>query len=100
MMANSGSGEPGRRSAGYDSDEAAYQDGYQRMLRASDWARERGWVPSQRQLTVALMRTMRVYTAARGGKVIAGQRPEWLRGQADALRELLRQGVGSLPDGA
>ena len=99
MKAQDGSGELGRRSIGLDSDEAAYHDGYQRMLRASDWARDRGWVPSQRQLTVALMRTMRVYSAVRGGKAIAGQRPEWLRGQADALRELLRQGVGALPDG-
>jgi hypothetical protein len=100
MMVESGSGDPGRRAAGLDSDEAAYQDGYQRMLRAATWGRERGFVPTQRQLTVALMRTMRVYAAVRGGKVIAGQRPEWLRGQAEALRELLRQGIGAQPDGA
>ena len=95
MMAESGPGDPGRRAVGLDSDEAAYQDGYQRMLRAAAWARERGVVPTQRQLTVALMRTMRVYAAVRGGKAIAGQRPEWLRGQAEALREVLRQGLGA-----
>lgn len=83
---------------GRETDEAAYRDGYQRMIRAAAWARDAGWVPSQRQLTVALMRTMRVYTTVRRGKVIAGQRPEWLRGQADALRELVRQGVGATPE--
>ena len=98
MAAESDPGIPGRRAVGGESDEAAYQDGYQRMLRAATWARERGIVPTQRQLTVALMRTMRVYTAVRGGKVVAGQRPEWLRGQAEALRELLRQGLGDQPD--
>ena len=92
-------GEPISQVASRESDEAAYRDGYRQMMRAAEWARDAGWTATQRQITVALMRTIRVYAAVRRGKVIAGQRPEWLRGQADALRELVRQGVGDVPDG-
>src|SRR5215510_13385868 len=81
-----------------ESDEVAYQAGYSRTLREVDWVRMRGWIPTERQLVQALMQAMRVYTAARSGKPIGGQRPAWLHGRADALRELLRQGIGSRPD--
>ncbi len=83
--------------AGVTADESAYRDGYTRLMREVAWARERGWAPTERQIVAGLMRTMKVYTAARGGKFVSGQHPEWLRGRADALRELLRQGVGATP---
>ena len=83
--------------SGRDSDEDAYQAGYDRMMREAAWARSRGWMPTQRQLVVALTRTVKVYGAARGGKFVGGQRPEWLHGRADALRTLLHEGVGAIP---
>ena len=94
-----GSGEMASRVVPLESDEAAYHAGYQHIMRMAAWARDAGWVPTQRQLTVALTRTMRVYATVRHGKVIAGQRPEWLRGEVDALRELVHQGVGATPEG-
>ena len=77
------------------SDHAAFEDGYQRVMREIAWVRARGWNPTQRELTVALMQAVRVYATVRGGKVVSGQRPEWLHGRAEALRELLRGGVGA-----
>jgi hypothetical protein len=99
-MADDRTGDPLALVASHASDAAAYQDGYQGVRREVTWARGQGRAPTQRQITVALMRTMRVYTTVRGGKVISGQRPEWLHGRVDALRELLRAGTGSLPDDA
>lgn len=81
-----------------ESDEAAYQAGYWRTMREVEWVRMRGWIPTERQLVQALMQAMRVYTAARSGKPIGGQRPAWLHGRADALRELIRQGASLRPD--
>jgi hypothetical protein len=69
----------------------AYAEGYRRTARELGWARAHGWRPSERQLTVALMRTVRVYAAARGGKFIGGQHPEWLHGRLDALRDAVRE---------
>jgi hypothetical protein len=46
---------------------------------------------------IAISQAQRVYTTARGGKFVGGQRPEWLHGRADAMRALLRQGVGAFP---
>jgi hypothetical protein len=85
-------------SAQSESDKAAYEAGYLRTMREVEWVRMRGWIPTERQLVQALMQAMRVYTAARSGKPIGGQRPAWLHGRADALRELLRQGVSLRPD--
>jgi hypothetical protein len=70
---------------------ADYDAGYDQVTREATWARLRGWDASERQLTVILMRAARIYAAVRGGKTIAGQSPEWLRGRLDALRALLRQ---------
>lgn len=81
-----------------ESDEAAYQAGYWRTMREVEWVRMRGWIPTERQLVQALMQAMRVYTAARSGKPIGGQRPAWVHGRADALRELIRQGASFGPD--
>ncbi len=80
-----------------DADEAAYRDGYDRVIRELRWVRSRGWTPTERQITVALMQAARVYAAARGGRSVAGQRPEWLRGRVDALRMLVRRGEEMLP---
>jgi hypothetical protein len=73
-----------------ESDAEAYQAGYMRTLREFQWAQAHGWTPTERQLVVSLSQAIRVYSAARGGKPIGGPRPDWLRGRADALRELLR----------
>ncbi len=78
-------------------DEVAYHDGYTRLMRELTWARSHGFVPSERQLVLALTQATRVYSAVRGGKFIGGRHPEWLRGRADALRALLREGVSTKP---
>jgi hypothetical protein len=71
-----------------EADVDAYAAGYRRVMSEITWVRSRGWMPTERQ---PLMQIMRVYSAARGGKFVGGQRPEWLHGRADALRDLLRQ---------
>jgi len=93
-----GGGSDGRAMGGamhemieLEHDANAYQSGYERTMREFTWARAHGWVPTERQLVVALAQAQRVYGAARGGKPIGGQRPDWLRGRADALREVLHQ---------
>ena len=75
----------------------AYQAGYTRTLREMEWAQAQGWRPTERQITLALMQAMRVYSAVRSGKPIAGRHPAWLRGRADALRSMLHSGVGFDP---
>lgn len=99
-MADNGYGELVGISPGRDSDESAYADGYRRAMREMAWVRSRGWTPTERQITVALMQAMKVYATARSGKFVSGQRPEWLHGRADALRALLRQGAGAPPEDA
>jgi hypothetical protein len=79
-------GAPGNGTAGSD-----YDAGYAQVMREATWARLRGWDASERQLTVMLMRAARIYATVRGGKTVAGQSPEWLRGRLDALRALVRQ---------
>lgn len=79
-------------------DEEAYQAGYARMMREVEMGRAMGWRPTERQLVVGLARTARIYASARRGIPVGGQRPDWLKGRADALRTLLRQGVGSVPE--
>ncbi|HEV2456867.1 MAG TPA: hypothetical protein VGS80_00760 [Ktedonobacterales bacterium] len=82
-------------------DETAYREGYARVMREMSWARAHGFEPSEREIVLALMQAMKVYGTVRGGKSIGGRRPEWLHGRADALRALLRNGVGAMPtDGA
>jgi len=74
-----------------------YAEGYNRAARELAWARAHGFVPTERQLVRAATQAMRVYEVVQGGKAVAGRHPEWLRGRADALRDLLRQGAGSVP---
>jgi hypothetical protein len=78
-------------------DAAAYRDGYESVMREIAWARRYGWTPTERQLVIAVTQAQSVYASARRGKFIGGQRPEWLHGRADALRELLHAGVGAFP---
>src|SRR5579862_8826637 len=91
--------EPFEPAGQHSRDEAAYQAGYARMMREFELGRAMGWHPTERQLVVALARTARIYASARRGKPVGGQHPDWLKGRADALRTLLRRGVGSLPEG-
>lgn len=79
-------------------DTAAYRDGYARVMREIGWARAHGFVPSERELVLALNQAGRVYTTVRGGKFVGGRRPEWVHGRMDALRALLRNGVGAEPE--
>lgn len=83
-------GESGHEMGELESDAEAYQSGFQRTMREYEWVRAHGWTPTERQLVVSLAQAQRVFSAARGGKPIGGPRPDWLRGRADALRELLR----------
>lgn len=78
-------------------DAAAYRDGYARVMREIGWARAHGWTPTERDLVLALSQAGKVYATVRGGRSIGGRRPEWVHGRADALRALLRHGVGALP---
>jgi len=72
-------------------DEAAYHMGYALAMREFAWVVAHGYAPTERQIVQALTQTMRVYTAASSGKYVSGQRPDWLRGRADALRQIIRQ---------
>lgn len=97
MAQNSFDGLPVTRLDDFTSDEVAYRDGYARVMREVMWARSRGFVPTERQLVLALTQATRVYAAVRGGKFVGGRRPEWLRGRADALRTVLRDGISTTP---
>lgn len=97
MAQNSFDGLPVTRLDDFTSDEVAYRDGYARVMREVMWARSRGFVPTERQLVLALTQATRVYAAVRGGKFVGGRRPEWLRGRADALRTALRDGISTNP---
>ena len=82
---------PSDRAPANGATSADYDAGFAQVAREASWARLRGWDASERQLTVMLMRAARIYATVRGGKSVAGQSPEWLRGRMDALRALLRQ---------
>lgn len=73
-------------------DPLAYQEGYSRTLLEFAWARDHGFVPSERLLVLALMQANKIYDTVRGGKSVGGKQPEWLHGRADALRTLLSHG--------
>jgi hypothetical protein len=96
MARNSFDGSSAAQSDDTTGDEAAYRDGYTRVIRELTWARSRGFVPTERQLVLALTEANRVYSTVRGGKFVGGRRPEWLRGRADALRSLLRDGISAI----
>jgi hypothetical protein len=93
-----GPNEAGGRVERVERNEAAYCAGYARTMREVELGRAMGWRPTERQLVIALSRASRIYSSARRGKPVGGQHPDWLKGRADALRALLRQGVGSLSE--
>ena len=90
------SGNPTHDGPG-DGSTLAYREGYARALREFAWARDHGFVPTERHIVLALMQATKVYDTVRGGKSIAGRQPEWLHGRADALRTILSQGAGAIP---
>jgi hypothetical protein len=79
---------------------AAYRNGMYQTLREMQWARARGWQPTERQIVDALMQTMHVYSVAQSGKPIGGKHPAWLRGRVEALRLLLHRGPSFNSDSA
>ncbi len=80
-------------------DKAAYEIGFARTMREFALATAHGFTPTERQLVLALTQTIRVYGAARSGKYVSGQRPDWLRGRADALRQIIRRRGDTLDSG-
>lgn len=72
-----------------------YRAGFSSVLRELAWARSRGFEPTERQLTVAISESARIYTTARSGKPIGGRSPEWMRGRVDALRTVIRRGIAA-----
>jgi hypothetical protein len=96
-MASENFERPAFRASAGDADELAYREGYRRAMRELAWARSQGFVPTERQFVLALSQAQRVYEVAHHGKAIGGRHPEWLRGRADALRELIKRGVAALP---
>lgn len=81
---------PVRRDVEHD-----YEKGYQYIMRYAEYARLRGWQLSDRQLVLEILHHER--TAAIREKsslpIINSNMypPDWYRGQADALRHLLRE---------
>jgi hypothetical protein len=79
-------------------DSADYRAGFNTIMREFAWGRSRGYMPTERQLVVAVTHAARIYTAARGGKPVSGRSPDWLRGRVDALRTLIRRRVATIPE--
>ena len=77
---------------------ADYRAGFSTIMRDYAWGRSRGYMPTERQLVMALTHAARIYTATRGGKPVSGRSPDWLRGRVDALRTLIRRGVAATPE--
>jgi hypothetical protein len=75
-----------------------YRSGFAAIMRDYTFGASRGYLPTERQLVLAVTHAARIYTAARGGKPVSGRGPEWLRGRVDALRTLIRQGVAAEPE--
>jgi hypothetical protein len=97
-MAANGNDDGGAPPVSAKDDEEEYRAGYLRTMREMEFVQSSyGWRPSERQLVLALTRTVRIYTAAKQGKPVGGRHPEWLRGCADAIRELLHREAGASP---
>ena len=79
-------------------DSAEYRAGFDAVMRDYAWGASRGYLPTERQLVLAVTHAARIYTATRGGKPVGGRSPEWLRGRMDALRALIRRGVAAEPE--
>jgi hypothetical protein len=77
---------------------ADYRAGFDTVMREFAWSRSRGYMPTERQLVLAVTHAARIYTAARGGKPLSGRSPDWLRGRVDALRALIRRRIATTPE--
>jgi hypothetical protein len=77
---------------------AEYRAGFETIMRDYAWSSMRGYLPTERQLVLAVTHAARIYTATRGGKPIGGRSPDWLRGRVDALRTLIRRGAAAEPE--
>jgi hypothetical protein len=77
---------------------AEYRAGFNAIMRDYTWGASRGYLPTERQLVLAVTHAARIYATARGGKQVSGRSPDWLRGRMDALRALIRQGVAAEPE--
>lgn len=75
--------------------ELDYEKGYQRIMRYAEYARLQGWQLSDRQLVLEILHHERAATIREKSSLpIIGSEvhsPSWYRGQADALRYLLRE---------
>lgn len=75
-----------------------YRAGYSAIIRDYTWGSRRGYLPTERQLVLAVTHAARIYAATRSGKPVGGRSPDWLRGRVDALRTLIRHGVSAQPE--
>lgn len=75
--------------------ERDYESGYQRIMRYAEYARLQGWQMSDRQLVLEILHHERAATIREKSSLpIVGSEvhsASWYRGQADALRYLLRE---------
>ena len=75
--------------------ERDYAAGYARVMRFAEQARKRGWLLSDRQLVHEILQRERAAQIREKSSLpIVGsevQSVAWNRGQADALREILRK---------
>ncbi len=75
--------------------ERDYEKGYQRIMRYAEYARLQGWQMSDRQFVLEILHHERAATISEKSSLpIIGSEvhsPSWYRGQADALRHLLRE---------
>lgn len=77
-----------------DTNAPDYQAGFARIMHFHEYARRRGWRISERQLVHEIIHRERAaHIRAKSSLPIIGQEvrsADWNRGQADALRNLLR----------
>jgi hypothetical protein len=75
--------------------ERDYESGYQRIMRYAEYARLQGWQMSDRQLVLEILHHERAAAIREKSSLpIIGSEvhsASWYRGQADALRHLLRE---------
>ena len=74
-MATNGNDDGGAPPVSAKDDEEEYRAGYLRTMREMEFVQSSyGWRPSERQLVLALTRTVRIYTATKQGKKPNGGR--------------------------
>ena len=82
-MAANGNDDGGASPVSAKDDEEEYRAGYLRTMREMEFVQSSyGWQPSERQLVLALTRTVRIYSAATAGEArwrTASRVAAWLR---------------------